>query len=67
MVPPTSDQLVDHQNLLSDAHLQFQAWVSTAKMVKVTKYGAKTMTVKVACALKVRMKVERCDSSAGIA
>ena len=43
MVAPSPHQLQDHQNLLSDAHIQFQAWVSsTANMMKVN----------VTCALK---------------
>ena len=27
-MPASPQQLVDHQNLLSDIHTQFQAWVS---------------------------------------
>ena len=36
LVAPSPGQLIDHQNLLSDIHTQFQAWVSRSKKVKVT-------------------------------
>ena len=29
LVAPSPQQLVDHQNLLNDTHLQFQNWVSS--------------------------------------
>ena len=34
MVPPSPGQLLDHQNLLSDIHTQFQAWVGSSNTKK---------------------------------
>ena len=34
MVAPSPHQLQDHQNLLSDVHIQFQAWVSAAANIE---------------------------------
>ena len=43
MVAPTPHQLQDHQNLLTDVHVQFQAWVSST---------ANVMKFNLTCALK---------------